>query len=67
MAGAVPSQRAATVPAKAPGTARLSLSKHAFRSQVKDRNDGNLLLTRDGHILHIDFGYLNPQPSTLNP
>ena len=26
--------------------------------QVKDRNDGNLLLTRDGHILHIDFGFM---------
>ncbi|KAJ1487592.1 kinase-like domain-containing protein [Baffinella frigidus] len=26
--------------------------------QVKDRNDGNLLLTRDGHIVHIDFGFM---------
>lgn len=26
--------------------------------KVKDRNDGNLLLTRQGHIVHIDFGYL---------
>ncbi len=26
--------------------------------QVKDRNDGNILLTRNGHVLHIDFGYM---------
>ena len=27
-------------------------------AQVKDRNDGNILLTRNGHVLHIDFGYM---------
>ena len=26
--------------------------------KVKDRNDGNLLLTRDGHMVHIDFGFM---------
>lgn len=26
--------------------------------KVKDRNDGNLLLTRQGHMLHIDFGFM---------
>lgn len=26
--------------------------------KVKDRNDGNLLITRDGHIVHIDFGFM---------
>jgi len=26
--------------------------------KVKDRNDGNLLLTRCGHMLHIDFGFM---------
>ncbi len=31
---------------------------HICFSQVKDRNDGNLLITRDGHIVHIDFGFM---------
>mmetsp|Transcript_61046 Transcript_61046/g.89525 ORF Transcript_61046/g.89525 Transcript_61046/m.89525 type:complete len:175 (+) Transcript_61046:307-831(+) len=26
--------------------------------KVKDRNDGNLLITRDGHMVHIDFGFM---------
>ena len=32
--------------------------KDNLHAQVKDRNDGNILLTRDGHVLHIDFGYM---------
>eukprot|EP01135_Chromosphaera_perkinsii_P011664 Nk52_evm2s2473 gene=Nk52_evmTU2s2473 len=38
----------------------------SYFMQVKDRHNGNLLLCNDGHIVHIDFGFmLSNSPKNL--